>query len=157
MANWLFKEIPVYKVYLGWLALLLFLCIIGLILQPPFFLISEKKALIIKARLDETNIATALKAYSNTYGVLPIGNTESVEYILTGEDLNGKNPQKIQFLNFKPSAEHSNEMVDSWETPYEINFSSTNSFIVSSAGKDKIFGDADDIIFNSVSNDFVKP
>lgn len=48
-------------------------------------------------------------------------------------------------------------MVDAWGTLYAINFLSTNSFVVSSAGKDKKFGDADDIIFNSVSNDFVKP
>jgi hypothetical protein len=47
--------------------------------------------------------------------------------------------------------------VDPWGTPFAINFPSTNSFVISSAGKDKIFGDADDIIFNSVSNDFVKP
>jgi hypothetical protein len=157
MADWLFKEIPVYKVYLGWLAFLLLLIVIGSIVSPSPYHISKAKAQIIRTRLTETAMATALKAYSNTYDVLPVGNTESVERILAGENLYGKNPQKIQFLNFKPSAEHSNEMVDSWETPYEINFPSTNSFIVLSAGKDKIFGNADDIIFNSVSNDFVKP
>ena len=48
-------------------------------------------------------------------------------------------------------------MVDPWETPYQIEFSKQTNFIIRSAGKDKIFGDADDIIFNSVSNDFVKP
>ena len=53
--------------------------------------------------------------------------------------------------------EHPNEMVDPWETPYEIKFLQQTNFVISSAGKDKIFGDADDIIFNSVSNDFVGP
>jgi hypothetical protein len=47
--------------------------------------------------------------------------------------------------------------VDPWGTPYAVSFSSTNSFIISSAGPDKKFGDKDDIIFNSISNDFVKP
>jgi len=53
--------------------------------------------------------------------------------------------------------EHPNEMVDPWETPYQIEFFQQTNFVIRSAGKDKIFGDADDIIFNSVSNDFVKP
>ena len=48
-------------------------------------------------------------------------------------------------------------MVDPWETPYKIDFYQQTNFILRSAGKDKIFGDADDIIFNSVSNNFVKP
>ena len=48
-------------------------------------------------------------------------------------------------------------MVDPWKTPYKIEFFQQTNFIICSAGKDKIFDDADDIIFNSVSNDFVKP
>jgi len=48
-------------------------------------------------------------------------------------------------------------MVDPWETPYQINFSQQTNFVIRSAGKDKIFSNADDIIFNSVSNDFMKP
>ena len=107
--------------------------------------------------MDEFTIATALKGYLVTYGLLPSGDIESIEQLLIGENLNGKNPQKIQFLNFKPSVEHSNEMADPWGTPYAINFLSTNNFVISSAGANKKFGDADDIIFNSVSNDFVKP
>ena len=31
------------------------------------------------------------------------------------------------------------------------------NFIIRSAGPNKIFGDDDDIIFNSLPNDFVKP
>ena len=53
--------------------------------------------------------------------------------------------------------EHPNEIVDPWETPHQIQFFQQTNFIIRSAGKDKIFGDADDIIFNSVSNDFVQP
>ena len=48
-------------------------------------------------------------------------------------------------------------MVDPWETPYQIQFFQQTNYIIRSAGKDKNFGDADDIIFNSVSNNFVKP
>jgi len=53
--------------------------------------------------------------------------------------------------------EHPNEIVDSWGTPYKIEFSQQTNFIIRSAGKNKIFGDADDIIFNSASNGFAKP
>jgi len=49
------------------------------------------------------------------------------------------------------------EWLDWWRTPYQIKIVATTNFIIQSAGSNKIFGDADDIIFNSVSNDFVKP
>jgi hypothetical protein len=157
MADWLFKEIPVYKVYLGWLAFLLLLIIIGSIVSPSRYHISKVKAQIISTRLTETAMATALKAYSNTYSVLPVGNTESVERILAGENLYGKNPQKISHLLFMQTAEHPNKMVDSWGTPYQIEFLQRTNFVILSAGRNQKFGDADDIVFNSISNDFVKP
>ena len=49
------------------------------------------------------------------------------------------------------------EIIDIWQTPFQIKFLGQTNFIINSAGPNKIFGDADDIIFNSVSNDFVKP
>lgn len=157
MVNWLFKEIPVYKVYLGWLAFLLLLVIIGSIVSPSPYHISKAKAQMISTRLQETDLVAALKAYSNSYGVLPVGDTESVERILAGENLQGKNPQKTAFLNFIRHSEHPNEMIDPWGTPYQIEFSLQTNFVISSAGRNQKFGDKDDIIFNSVSNDFVKP
>jgi hypothetical protein len=49
------------------------------------------------------------------------------------------------------------QILDPWQMAYQIkNFEWTN-FIVCSARPNKIFGDTDDIIFNSASNDFVKP
>jgi hypothetical protein len=157
MADWLFKEIPIYKVYLGWLAFLLLLVVIGSIVSPSPYHISKAKARIIIARLNETDIATALKAYSNTYGVLPVGDSKSVERILAGEDFHGQNPHNTPFLIFTQTVEHPDEMLDPWGTPYKIEFLPQTNFVIRSAGKDKIFGDADDIIFNSVSNGFVKP
>ena len=49
------------------------------------------------------------------------------------------------------------EVVDIWQTPYQIELAGRTNFIIRSAGKDRKFGDEDDIVFNSVSNDFVKP
>jgi hypothetical protein len=48
-------------------------------------------------------------------------------------------------------------MIDPWQTPYQIEFSQQTNLITHSAGKDKMFGTKDDIVFNSPSNDFVKP
>jgi hypothetical protein len=49
------------------------------------------------------------------------------------------------------------ELLDVWQTPYQIKFMPPTNFVIHSAGPNKKFGDADDIIFNSASNDFVKP
>jgi hypothetical protein len=91
--------------------------------------------------------------YKYEFGSYPTGDCAQVLKKLFGD-----NPKKIEFLRPKNmSINQAGEFLDPWGTPYAISFSSTNSFIISSAGKDKKIGDADDIIYNSVSNDFVKP
>jgi hypothetical protein len=82
-----------------------------------------------------------IKNYQYKFGSYPTGNYDQVLKKLFADD-----PKGVDFFRADP-----------WGTPFAINFPSTNSFVISSAGKDKIFGDADDIIFNSASNDFVKP
>jgi hypothetical protein len=49
------------------------------------------------------------------------------------------------------------EILDLWNTPYKIEIVGQINFIVRSAGPNKKFGDADDVVFNSISNDFAKP
>ena len=49
------------------------------------------------------------------------------------------------------------EVIDIWGTAYQIKLLGPTNFAVGSAGKNLKFGDADDIVFNSISNDFVKP
>jgi len=143
------------RALLNVLAVVVFVFLLAALLLPTGG--SRKIAKNIKARLDEDAAATALKAYLTTYGNLPVGDAESVERILSGEDLSGKNPQKIRFLNFKRSDEHPNEMVDPWGILYEIKFEVQTNFVIRSAGQDGKFGSKDDIIFNSISNDFVTP
>jgi hypothetical protein len=82
-----------------------------------------------------------IKNYQYEFGSYPTGDYDQVL-----KKLSGDNPQKFEFLR-----------VDPWGTPFAVNFLSTNSFVISSAGPNKKFGDADDIIFNSVLNGFVKP
>jgi hypothetical protein len=94
-----------------------------------------------RCRVNLMRLRAEIGIYKYEFGSYPTGDYDQVLKKLFGGD-----PQKIEFFR-----------VDPWGTPYAISFSSTNSFVISSAGKDKIFGDSDDIIFNSVSNDFVKP
>jgi hypothetical protein len=86
-------------------------------------------------------LQTEIKNYQYKFGSYPTGNYDQVLKKLFTDD-----PKGVEFFRADP-----------WGTPFVIKFPSTNSFVISSAGKDKIFGDADDIIFNSVSNGFVKP
>jgi type II secretory pathway pseudopilin PulG len=106
-----------------------------------------------EAQLEIAGLILALKTYQSANGTYP--NAESTALL---KKLLGDNPQKTIFVSIKAGSINTNgEYLDPWGTPYSISFPTTNSFVISSAGKDKIFGDADDIIFNSASNDFVKP
>jgi hypothetical protein len=106
----------------------------------------------VLCRLELSALTTAISSYQVKYSNYPTGENASVVRVLAGD-----NPQKIVFLNFRRSTEHPNEMLDPWDTPYQIDFFQQTNFVIRSAGKDKIFGDKDDFIFNSVSNDFAKP
>jgi hypothetical protein len=137
----LFREIPVYKVCLAWLALLLLLVIVGSILNPsPDRKVSAKS---YKIRSDEKFLVFMLK---NQF--VDIGLLASNEFVLCSIP-----PEyDLRFLTNQAGA-----LIDVWQTPYKIEFLEQTNFGVHSAGKDKIFGTKDDIIFNSFSNDFVKP
>jgi hypothetical protein len=136
----LFREIPVYKVDLAWLALLLFLVIVSSILNPsPYRKASAKNP---KARSDEKFFAFLLKNQ-----LVDINLLASNEFVLSSIP--------VQF-SFGFGTNHSGAMMDAWQAPYKIELIEQTNFIIRSAGKDKIFGHADDIVFNSASNDFVK-
>jgi hypothetical protein len=105
-----------------------------------------------RTKLEIAELKFSLNLYKSVCGVYPTGENSNIVSVLAGD-----NPQKIVFLNFRRTSEHPNEMVDSWDTPYQIDFSQQTNFVIRSAGKDKIFSNSDDIIFNSVSNNFVKP
>ena len=94
-----------------------------------------------------------IEGYKNEFGSYPTGDNAQILKKLFGD-----NPKQIKFLRPKNvSINQAGEFLDPWGTPFAINFLSTNSFVISSDGPNRKFGDKDDIIFNSVSNDFVKP
>ena len=87
---------------------------------------------------------SAMESYQSLYGDYPAGKPSG---ILTA--LRGSNPQKIIFLNVDTRTNSSGELVDPWETPYQVVFDSTNHFTIQSAGKNKRFGDEDDFKLSS--------
>ena len=64
---------------------------------------------------------------------------------------------KYSGISFTSRTNASGVLIDIWQTPFQITFVKQTNFIVRSAGRDRQFGDADDVIFNSATNDFVKP
>jgi hypothetical protein len=98
-------------------------------------------------RSDEKQLFLSIENYKQTFGNYPTGENASIVKALAGN---------YPHLTFNPTNENG-EFVDPWKIPYKFVFDGTNSFTILSAGIDQKFGDADDIIFNSVSNGFVKP
>jgi hypothetical protein len=103
--------------------------------------------------LEETELANAISRYAEVFQQYPAQENAALVKALTGN-----NPQQITFLNLAANSTNKDgQLVDLWNTPYKISFNSTNSFTISSAGNNHAFGDTDDIIFDSRSNNFVKP
>lgn len=127
-----------------------FLVVVMILLQ--FCVSPGHAARYPKSQLGMMSLSAALESYLATTGAMPSGVNSNVVNVLSGN-----NVEKRIFLNFRPSDKHPNEMVDAWDTPYQIEFLQATNFTIRSAGKNKIFGDKDDIIFESVRDDFVKP
>jgi hypothetical protein len=91
--------------------------------------------------MDMLNLKAAMTTYQSTYGEFPTGDNGTI----LGR-LRGSNPKKLIFLDLHPrSTNATGAFIDPWQTPYEIKTHSTNSVSIRSAGKNKRFGDADDI------------
>jgi hypothetical protein len=91
------------------------------------------------AKVDMVCLRAALQQYHAEYGIWPTGNSSQ---ILTA--LRGENPRKTCFFTPR-SINSSGEFIDPWGTPYYIEFASTNRIFLRCAGRNKTFGDKDDI------------
>jgi hypothetical protein len=110
----------------------------------------KTKAKVLETRVEERSMGELLeKKAFEVSGLTNIPN----EFIL--------NPflitNKYKGISFTTRTNASGELIDFWQTPFQIKSVEQTNFIIRSAGPNKIFGDKDDIIFNSVSDDFVKP
>jgi hypothetical protein len=110
----------------------------------------KAKAKVLETLVEERSMGELLKEKASKVGGLTnIPN----EFIL--------NPflvtNKYSGISFATRTNALGELIDFWQTPFQIKFAEQTNFIIRSAGPNRIFGDADDIIFNSASNDIVMP
>lgn len=84
----------------------------------------------------------ALITYSNVFGNIP---TQEVPAIIA--TLTGQNPSNIVFIDLDPGHfDGFGRYTDYWRTPYRIELTDKNFLIFCSAGRNRTFGDGDDII-----------
>ena len=79
--------------------------------------------------------------YRFAYKENPVG----VENFEITEQLLGKNPKKIIFIDTDSPALRGNELIDPWNTPYFFHALSSQIMEVYSAGPDKVLWTEDDI------------
>jgi hypothetical protein len=107
---------------------------------------AKTHAVIVKTRSEERSMASLLGEQAGK-----IGGLTNLNQLFILDTLFASNQNRFQ-LNTNAAG----EVIDIWQTPYKIEVSGQTNFVVHSAGRDKNFG-KDDIIFNSLSNDFIKP
>jgi len=123
-------------VLLSWLA--------GLLLPAGSY---RTKARLIKTRSEERALAHLLEEQAVKLGAITNINNQ---FIL--DSLHATSQYQAWF-----TTNAAGEVLDIWRTPYRIELAGPTNFVIHSAGRNQKFGDADDIVFNSLSNDFVKP
>jgi predicted small integral membrane protein len=133
--------------FVGFLLICFLLMVIWGLLLPAGT--PKIKVIIIRTRTEERVMSSLLEDQAMKVGGLTNISGQFILATLSAMDEFGTN--RLFRTNI------SGEVIDVSQTPYRIELIAPTNFIIRSAGKDKTFGDADDIIFNSVSNDFVKP
>jgi hypothetical protein len=128
------------------------LLLVGIYLITPL-LAGSTSGKVVTTQNEEEQLANAIANYVIMFQKFPAADNAALTKNLTGD-----NPQQFRLLNLADSSTNKDgELVDVWSTPYKFAFVSTNSFTIISAGGNKTFGDADDVIFNSASNTLPKP
>jgi hypothetical protein len=107
---------------------------------------ARKKARITYTRVWEKKIAIFLQQR-----VVETGELTNLDNRSIAQGVLGTNNFHSDLLNSQ------GKFLDYWKTPIQIEILARTNFIIRSAGPNRKPGDADDIIFNSLTNDFVKP
>ena len=128
------------------------LLLICLYLFTPLFGVANRSK-ADTTRLEELELAKAIARYATVFQKFPADNNAALTKNLTGD-----NPQQVTFLNLvETSTNKEGQLVDIWSTPYKFVFDSANKFSITSAGDDRSFGDADDVVFDSSSTNLAAP
>src|SRR5438552_1279798 len=100
---------------------------------------------IVEVEVD--GLMAALQQYHMEFKAFPPGDSVEIQ-----KALQGGNPRGLPFFQAgSRSLNNKGELLDPWGTPYRFTFSSTNRVVVTSAGKNRIFGDKDDVTRESIA------
>ena len=140
------------RVRLGfWLGLLAVFAFLGWLVTSGAPTEKEKtKAKILETLVEERSMGELLEEKASKVGGLTNIPNEFIlnPFLITN---------KYRGILFTTRTNTLGGLIDIWQTPYQIKLIGQTNFTIHSAGPNRKFGDADDIIFNSVSNGFVKP
>lgn len=104
-----------------------------------------------------TNIVVTMKTQFSKTGRYP---SADAEYFLKVLSSSSSATNSSMFFYLKPWNTRTNNFegfLDNWGMPLRMEMAGETNFILRSAGPDQKYDDADDIVFNSASNSFVKP
>lgn len=107
-----------------------------------------------KAKILETRLEASLIAELLGENAVKVGGLTNIANEFVLNSLRTTNEHQFSFAS---RTNASGEVVDVWQTAFQIGLAGQTNFVISSAGPNLKFGDKDDIIFKSISNDFVKP
>jgi hypothetical protein len=108
---------------------------------------------VTTTRNEEEQLGNAIVQYAVVFQKYPTNDNAGLTKNLTGD-----NPKQLTLLNLMESSTNKDgQMIDVWGTPYQFTFNSTNNFAIRSAGENHTFGDMDDVVFSSVTNNLPKP
>ena len=134
--------------WLGLLAVFAFLCwlVTGGVPTEK----EKTKAKVLETLVEERSMGELLEEKASKVGGLTnIQNEFILNPFLTANIYEG--------ISFTTRTNGLGELIDIWQMPFQIKFVGQTNIIIRSAGPDQKFGDSDDIIFNSVSNNLVMP
>lgn len=124
----------------GCLLVLFLMWFLGALLSPRYH--GNKAPELAVTKIELQNIAAALSKYLTTSNSIPDGDSVAMLRALIGSNRTG-----TMFLSPRKT-NASGEMLDSWNTPYQIEIADQANLLIRSAGPNRRFGDKDDIVFN---------
>ncbi len=142
--NGLFKQVPVYKVYLGFVGLLGLVLLIAWITNRND---PKKKAAIVLSRSAIVSLAADFKGFLQENKPIPLKDDSAWVQDLS----RSSNYVLLRFTNAP------GQVVDFWQTPLHVMLIAHTNFLIRSAGPNKRFSDKDDIVYDSTKNGFVIP
>ena len=106
-----------------------------------------------KCTLEMRFISDALQQYRKETGRYPTGQTENIL-----QQLRATNALGNHYLLYPFRQGYSiHEYVDPWGKPFRIEIGQASNFVIRSAGKNGKFGDRNDLVLHSSSNNPVNP